>query len=278
MGEYFSDVERNGPFDVGYRYQLPHACACAIGHKAKPGIKSVHYFYRRHSLGITFRKHFTGLSGATPRPVPANQAAMVAFTDKTVSFFMQQVRAAVGNIPVLFALGNADSYTGLGPDATFPRNNAAAILHAIPERRRGSADISQYLHEWRVLYRGACRNEPDGDQPQHFRVFSPCQYLPDESTAVGAQLAWLDSTLASAQAGNKNVWLMMHVPPGAAITATAANVNGNGQITTAGTTMMWNQDYQATFLQILSKYPGLISPYAWRTYSHGRIPHHVPGT
>ena len=51
---------------------------------------------------------------------------MVAFTDKTVAFFMQQVRSAVGNIPVFFALGNADSYTGLGPDSTFLFNNAQA--------------------------------------------------------------------------------------------------------------------------------------------------------
>ena len=36
-------------------------------------------------------------------------------------------------------------------------------------------------------------------------------------------------------------------------------LDSNGHITTATTTMMWDQDYQATFLQILSKYPGLIT-------------------
>ena len=51
----------------------------------------------------------------------------------------------------------------------------------------------------------------------------------------------------------------MHVPPGAAITETAPNVNGSGQITSAGTTMMWDQGYQGHFLQTLSNYPGLIT-------------------
>ena len=49
----------------------------------------------------------------------------------------------------------------------------------------------------------------------------------------------------------------MHVPPGADKYSTAQSVDANGHITTA--TMMWNQDYQTSFLQILSKYPGLIT-------------------
>jgi hypothetical protein len=77
------------------------------------------------------------------------------------------------------------------------------------------------------------------------------------SSAVTAELAWLDTTLASAQAGGKKVWLLMHVPPGADKYSTAQSVDANGHITTA--TMMWNQDYQTSFLQILSKYPGLIT-------------------
>ena len=51
----------------------------------------------------------------------------------------------------------------------------------------------------------------------------------------------------------------MHVPPGAVINTTAQSVDPSGHITPATTTMMWNQDYQASFLQILSKYPGVIT-------------------
>ena len=49
----------------------------------------------------------------------------------------------------------------------------------------------------------------------------------------------------------------MHIPPGADKYSTAQNVDDNGHITTA--TMMWNQDYQTRFLQILSNYTDTIA-------------------
>jgi hypothetical protein len=76
-------------------------------------------------------------------------------------------------------------------------------------------------------------------------------------SAADAELAWFDSTLSQAKAANKKVWLLMHIPPGADKYSTAQSVDSNGHITTA--TMMWNQDYQLHFMQILSKYPGLIT-------------------
>jgi len=56
------------------------------------------------------------LNGTFTSRDDADVAAMKAFTDKVVSFFMDQVRAAVGNIPVMFAVGNGDSYSGCGPN------------------------------------------------------------------------------------------------------------------------------------------------------------------
>ena len=49
----------------------------------------------------------------------------------------------------------------------------------------------------------------------------------------------------------------MHIPFGADKYSTAQNVDINGHITSA--VMMWNQDYQTHFLDILSGYPGLIT-------------------
>ena len=49
----------------------------------------------------------------------------------------------------------------------------------------------------------------------------------------------------------------MHIPPGADKYETAQSADANGHITTA--TMMWTQDYQTSFLQTLSKYPGIIA-------------------
>ena len=202
------------------------------------------------------------VANGTPDPLnpsTTDQAAMIAFTDKTVAFFMQQVRLAVGNIPVFFALGNADSYTGLGPDSTFLLNNAEAYYTQFVN---GTVDQQTFLNTF--TSGGYYTAEPPDTDLRVIGLntfeFSPPGFpLPDYSNAVTAELAWFDSALGSAQADRKNVWLIMHVPPGAAITQTAANVNGSGQITSAGTTMMWDQGYQDHFLQILSNYPGLIT-------------------
>src|ERR1035437_866143 len=51
-------------------------------------------------------------------------AAMETFADNTVKFFMDQVRSSVGSVPVLFALGNADSYLGAVPEPSFLQSNA----------------------------------------------------------------------------------------------------------------------------------------------------------
>ncbi len=212
-------------------------------------------------LGHFLAQRFYAATGASLlNPSATDQAAMQVFTDKTVSFFMQQVRAAVGNLPVFFALGNADSYTGLGPDSAFLSNNAELYYTQL---LNGTVDQQTFLSTF--TNGGYYIAEPAGTNLMVIGLntfeFSPPDppLLPDWSVAVAAQLAWLDSTLASAQTAGKNVWLIMHVPPGAAITSTAANVGSNGQITAAGTTMMWDQDYQTNFLGILAKYPGLIA-------------------
>jgi hypothetical protein len=77
-----------------------------------------------------------------------------------------------------------------------------------------------------------------------------------------AELTWLDSQLAAAQAAGQKVWLMMHVPPGVNTTGTAQNaakgVAPNPK-TDDEAVMMWQAQYQAEFMLILAKYPGLIA-------------------
>jgi hypothetical protein len=184
---------------------------------------------------------------------------MQAFLDKTITFFMQQVRSSVGGIPVMFALGNADSYTGLGPDSTFLANTAELYYTNF---LKGTVDHQAFLTDFKNG--GYYSAEPPGTNLMviglnTFQFSPPSPLLSDVSPAVAAQLTWFDSTLASAQGRGKKVWLLMHVPPGATIGATAQAADASGHITPATTTMMWNQDYQTRFMNILLKYPGLIS-------------------
>lgn len=198
-----------------------------------------------------------GVSPAPATPSAADIAAFTDFTDRTVSFFMDQVRAALGTIPVLFAIGNGDSYTGYGPDSTFLANTAALFYSKF---LNGITDQQGFLTTF--TSGGYYAVEPAGTNLMVISlntiIFSPL--VPgNNDSAVSTQLDWFDSRLASAEARGKKVWLLMHAPPGADIGTTAkpANVGSTGQISTA--TMMWSPAYQTRFLQIIANYPGVVS-------------------
>ena len=182
-------------------------------------------------------------------------AAMKAFADKTVAFFAGQVRSSAGSVPVMFVLGNADSYVGLVPEPSFLSSNAETFYTRF---LNGTVDRSEFLASFQTG--GYYSAEPPGTNLMviglNTLMFVP--FLKEfEQSAVTAELAWLDSRLASAKASGKKVWLLMHVPPGADIYSTATK-DYQGRLTTTAT-MMWEPSYQATFLQTVSRYPGLVA-------------------
>ena len=213
-------------------------------------------------------------------------AAMRKFTDKAVSFVTQQIRSAAGDVPVFFAVGNCDSYTGYGPDSTFLGNTADTFYTQLLQ---GSADRPAFLDSFtRGGYYAA---EPLGTNIMVIGLntieFSPLVQNQDGSennaAAVNAELAWFDAKLASAKATDKKVWLLMHAPPGADEGTTAKSVGANGHLASA--TMMWEANYQATFLRTLAKYPGVLTMTLaghthmdeFRIMSAGNVVEIVPG-
>ncbi|MHB8770990.1 MAG: metallophosphoesterase [Syntrophales bacterium] len=199
---------------------------------------------------------YTYLNGTQNPRDAADVAAMKAFADKTVAFVMAQVRLSVGDIPVMFALGNMDSYTGIAADSSFLSNTADLYFTKF---LNSAADHQAFLDTF--LAGGYYSAEPPGTNLMSISlntiIFSPSPYIGDVSSTVDAELAWLDERLASAKAQGKKVWLLMHAPPGADINTTATLVDNNGHIASAA--MMWKADYQTRFLQILLKYPGIIT-------------------
>lgn len=212
--------------------------------------------YTGDLLGHGIPQYYKAYTGST------DAASIVSFTNKTTAFVMQQIRAAVGDIPVLFAVGNGDSYTGYGPDSTFLANTAELFY---TQFLQDSVDHQTFLTSF--TSGGYYCAQPLGS---NLRVISlntimcsPLVQSPSgsESTlsAVTAEMDWLDAQLASARAANQKVWLLMHVPPGADEAATASKISSDGQITRDTATMMWVEDYQTQFLKLLAKYPGVIT-------------------
>ena len=176
--------------------------------------------------------------------------AMQAFADKTVAFFMNQMKSSAGDLPILFTLGNNDAYTDYVVESSFLSNTAELFYTKCLD---GIADHSAFLNTF--LAGGYYFALPPG---KNLMVISlNTILLMETSDAATAQLAWFDAQLAYARAAGKKVWLLMHVPPGADIYSTARLVDNNGHLASAR--MMWKPDYQTSFLQILAKYPGIIT-------------------
>ena len=221
--------------------------------------------YTGDILGHNFPKTFFELYyGNLGVPVPDDAtieadvvavAAMEAFVKKTVAFFMEQVRSSVGNIPVMFAVGNSDSYIGALPEPGFLSNTAELYYTNF---LKGIVDHQTFLNTFTTG--GYYSADLPGTNLMVIglnTVMFNYDFGDSLKSAADAELAWFDLQLAQAHAAGKKVWLLMHIPPGADKYETAKKVDASGHITTA--TMMWNQDYQTSFLQILSKYPGLIT-------------------
>lgn len=183
---------------------------------------------------------------------PNNQTSITTFIDKATAFVTQQIRAAVGALPVVFAVGNCDSYTGYGPDSGFLSNTVDSFYTQLLNE---AADRQQFTT---TFLAGGYYSVDLFDQQLKVialnTIMCAALILQDYSAQVDAQFQWLDAQLATAKRLNQKVWIVMHVPPGVYLGGT--NVS-NGQLTSVA--MMWYDDYQDAFLQILAKYPGRIS-------------------
>jgi hypothetical protein len=133
---------------------------------------------------------------------------MQAFTDKTVAFVTAQIRASVGSLPVMFAVGNIDSYTGYGPDSTFLSNTAETFYMQFVS---GTVNHQTFLNTF--TSGGYYSAQPLGSNLMVIGLNTNVMAngVPgDNDSAVAAELSWLGSTLASAQAAGQKVWLLIN--------------------------------------------------------------------
>jgi 3',5'-cyclic AMP phosphodiesterase CpdA len=198
-----------------------------------------------HELDQLYSTYFPGINAA---------ADATAFVDKTLTFVLQQIRTAVGTIPVYFALGNCDSYTGYGPDSTFLTSNAQQLYTLALNGAGNQQDVISTIRNG-----GYYSVEPAGMNLMivALNTFALSPNMTVEQAMIPNQFAWFDAKLAEAKAAGKKVWLLMHAPPGAVESITGGQPNDNGQI--AAATMMWDDINQETFMGIIKKYPGVIA-------------------
>jgi len=191
----------------------------------------------------------------------AGTVAMQSFLDKTMAFVSMEIRANVGNVPVIFVPGNIDTYSmyGTGPDTSFLSDNASTYYTQL---LNSSVDQTSFQSTFTTL--GSYSMQLPGSNVLAIALdsnpFAQSSYLPPLDPY--AELTWLDSQLSAAQTAGQKVWLIMHVPPGTNTTETAQYAAKNAAPSPGvddEAAMMWQAQYQAEFMLILEKYPGLIA-------------------
>ncbi|MEI7705347.1 MAG: metallophosphoesterase [Deltaproteobacteria bacterium] len=182
-----------------------------------------------------------------------DDAAMRRFLLKTVTFFADQVRAAVGTTPVVFTLGNNDAYEGnyqIQPGGAFLADTADLFYG---ELLVGAADRSTFTTSYRAG--GYYVADPGPGRPLVVALnaifFSPWSATGIDA-AIQAELDWLESTLIAAGHSGRPVWLLLHIPAGGDLYSTASQADPRGHITDA--VMSWKPEPQARFLSILSRH------------------------
>lgn len=182
-------------------------------------------------------------------------AAMQQFVDKTFAFVAAQIRASVGNVPVIYVPGNIDTYqvSGMGPDSNFLMNNAATVYNQLL-----NGGVEQQTFWSTFTSDGYYSAEPLGSQLRIIGLNSNSFVAAAPSSIEAAtEIGWLNSQLASAQDSHQKVWILMHVPPGANSQGMAGDTPG--QLNEDNVSMNWDPDIQAWFMSTIEKYPGVVT-------------------
>ena len=197
--------------------------------------------------------------------------ALHSFVYKTVVFFATQVRERFGNIPVMFTLGNNDSYAGdyaLVPGGAFLTDTADTFYDTF---LLGGADRKSYFNTYPAG--GYFVAEPPGFKIQFVCLNSVffsrhrTEDCTDQANNIAmTQLAWLEQVLEEADAAKKKVWIVMHIPSGASIYGTVQTyMDPSGKISDA--TLFWKESCQSRFLEICERYANVIGAiYAGHTH------------
>ena len=191
-----------------------------------------------------------------------DEDALRSFVYKTVVFFAAQVRERFGDLPVVFALGNNDSYAGdykLIPGGKFLADTAEEFYSTF---LLGKADSEDYFRTYPAG--GYYTADPPGSGVLFVCLNSILfsRHRVENTAGEGddialKQLDWLEMTLAEAGRAGRKVWLVTHIPPGVDIFGTVSTyMDKSGHIPNADS--FWKEEYQTRFLEIYKSYKHII--------------------
>ncbi|WP_041280457.1 metallophosphoesterase [Desulfosudis oleivorans] len=188
-----------------------------------------------------------------------NPAACSAFIDKTLSFLVSRFTFYFPDAPVLFSLGNTDSYEGdYRATAHSPFFKASAPLLGQAFLKTGQDEKT-----FAATYRQGGYFETRLLGRKNLRVFSlNTTFFSRKTSKAGPgpaaeQLAWLEDRIDHAARRKEKVWVLMHIPPGISVYSTLQK--NPGRAVPKKPVLLLNQTYLAPLKQILTRYPDTVA-------------------
>lgn len=179
-------------------------------------------------LGHNFGEQYASLTGDT------SQAGLNAFIQKTVEFFTREVKSHFPNATVIMADGNSDS--ALGAVGSSPGDPYLSIAAPIVGQAFFKNAEDQAAFETGFSAGGYYAVSPDG--PTGLKYISLNDNLwtsQNGDTAAGmAEMSWFASELADSARNLQKVYVVTHIPVGAAASLVATGYEKTGQISYVG--------------------------------------------
>ena len=189
-------------------------------------------------------------------------AGLKRFIIKTVEYFILQVDERFPGAPVLFTLGNNDSYDGdydLEAGGDFLADTALLFYERFLD---GEADRDGFFRTWEA---GGYYSAEFGRDDLLFLSLNSVLFSerrPDpgaRSTDPGhLQLDWLDEELARAGREGRTAYMVTHIPPGADVFGTIkAYMAPGGSV--SDMYPLWHAAYQTRFLDIVDRHRDVLA-------------------
>ncbi len=199
-----------------------------------------------------FSKKFYALYGEE------DTVALNSFIYKTIFFFTTQIRQHSKEIPIIFTLGNNDSYSGdykLKPNSAFLIDTADLFYNSFLLE---STDKNRYLSTYTSGgYYSVTTNDEKilfiSMNSVFFSKHSEYECLDSDDNIATQELEWLEESLKTAEVNNQKVYILTHIPIGIDVYSSVYTyMNKEGKI--SGAKIDWKDSCQSKFLDISREY------------------------
>ena len=179
-------------------------------------------------LSHNFGEQYASLTG------DASQAGLDAFIQKTVQFFAQEVERRFPDATVIMADGNADS--ALGEVGSQPGDPYLSVSAPIFARAFFNDPTDQTVVAASFAMGGYYAVSPDGPTGLKYISLNDNLWTSQNGDAAAGimELSWFASELADSARNFQKVFVVTHIPVGAAASVVAGNAQTTGQFSYAG--------------------------------------------